>query len=112
MRWADVCAFAAFALTAAGAAGAQVPSTVDTCVDVRIGDARAYDCLNRALQRMVPRHRFSVEADAPVTATLPPNAVGTFSRAATEERLGTSFGHSVIPQRPAAVFLSPLPTAR
>jgi len=84
---------------------AQQAPRGDTCVDVRIGDARAYDCLNRQLERAVPRRRFSAATDAPSVAA-PATAVGTFSEAATRERLGTAFGHSVQPQRPPPVVWS------
>jgi hypothetical protein len=74
---------------------------------VEIGTERSYGCLNSQLARMVPRARGAVP-DADITATSPAPAVGTYNQAATRQRLGTSFGRSAIPQRPAApVFIPP-----
>lgn len=98
-----------------GAAPTQVGAqgsagTTTTCVDVRIGDARAYDCLNQRLRDSVPQRRYSA-ADAPYASNSPPHVVGTFNEAATRQLLGNSFGRSVIPQRPASAFGGPNPLA-
>ncbi len=87
---------------------AQPAPASDTCVDVRIGDSRAYDCLNRQFERAIPRRRFSAAADAPAAAA-PATTVGTFNEAATQQRLGTALGHSVEPQRsPPVAYSAPL----
>ena len=87
---------------------AQPAPASETCVDVRIGDARSYDCLNRQLERAIPQRRFSAGTDSP-GATVPPTEANTFNQAATQERLGNAFGHSVLPQRPPpTVYSSPL----
>jgi hypothetical protein len=74
-----------------------------TCVDVRIGSERYYDCINLQLRAQVPQRRFSASTDAPLNAAAPAPTVGSFSESATRESLGSSFGHSVRPQRPAPI---------
>lgn len=89
---------AALALIAAGPASAQQAST---CVDVQIGSDRHYACLNGLLRQSVPQPRASA-ADTPWSAaTTPSYAVGGFNQQATRQMLGTNFGRSVVPQRPA-----------
>jgi hypothetical protein len=111
---------AAIAMTAviSGAVAQRTPTTTapptsqSLCVDVKIGDEAFYSCLNDQLRRLTEQGRFS-STDVPIGVTSPPNQVGTFNQAATAERLGTSFGHSVIPQRPPPpVFTNPLVTPR
>jgi hypothetical protein len=79
-------------------AHAQEARGSDTCVDVRVGTERAYDCLNQALARSVPQR--PTPAVPPVTASSSAPATGLFNESATRERLGTNFGHSAQPQRP------------
>jgi hypothetical protein len=84
------------------------PTATTSCVDVRIGDERYYNCLNRQLESAIPQKRFST-GDAPVDATMPAPAAGLYDQAATREQLGSSFGHSSHPQRPPeAQFPAPL----
>ena len=68
-----------------------------SCIDVQVGSARSYDCINRALRRTVGAAR-AVPQPPSLTATSAPNRVGTFNQAATREYLGSSFGRSAIPQ--------------
>jgi hypothetical protein len=83
-----------------------------TCVDVKIGDEQFYNCLNERLRRLTAQPRFS-STDTTINAFSPAPQVGTFNEAATSERLGSAFGHSVIPQRPPPpVFQSPLVNGR
>ncbi len=99
---------AAGAVAVAPVSRALAETTQDVCVDVRIGQEPFYSCLNRKLEEMVPNRRES-SADAPITASSPAPAVGTFNQAATRQQLGTSFGHSIVPQRPPPpVFYNPL----
>ena len=78
-----------------------------SCVDVRIGSDRFYDCVNHDLRGMVPKRRFSAE-DLPYPADAPPTVLNLFNQAATRQRLGTAFGHSAYPQRgPAPVLVPP-----
>jgi hypothetical protein len=106
--WPVVALFFGSLLVAGPASFGQTPDqkTPQSCVDVKIGSDRAYNCLNRELQRMVPGKRFSSQ-DAPYSATSPAPEVGTFNQAATRERLGSAFGNSVVPQRPPAPVFTP-----
>ena len=86
-----------------GTAAAQ-PSH-DTCVDVQVGTAQSYDCLNQKLQataRQTPK--VSSETAAPYNADSPSNVTGQFNESATRNRLGGNFGRSVTPERPATNF--------
>lgn len=86
-----------------GSAAAQ-PSH-DTCVDAQVGTAQSYDCLNQKLQataRQTPK--VSSESAAPYNANSPSNVTGQFNESATRNRLGSNFGHSVTPERPATSF--------
>jgi hypothetical protein len=86
----------------------QTTETKQSCVDVKIGMEQYYSCLNQRLQSGIEQHRFT-SRDAPYSATSAAPAVGGFNEAATRERLGNAFGHSVIPQRPPPPnFSSPL----
>jgi hypothetical protein len=86
----------------------QTAQTKQSCVDVKIGMEQYYSCLNRQLQSGIGQHRFT-SRDAPYSAASPDPEVGSFNEAATRERLGNAFGHSVIPQRPPPPnFSSPL----
>jgi hypothetical protein len=83
-----------------------------TCVDVRIGDQRSYDCLDQQLAREAQQSH-APAAIPSLSAASPALSVGGYNQAATHERLGTSFGHSAIPQRPPpAQFPSPLTQIR
>jgi len=83
------------------------------CIDLRIGDERYYDCLNRLLRESVPSGGRTSAADAPYSAaTTPSYAVGGFNQQATRQMLGNSFGTSIVPQRvPDAFGLPPLARA-
>jgi len=99
--------------TAQRQAGGQTQGASETtCVDVKIGDENYYNCLNERLRRLTLQPRFS-SSDTAINAFSPAPQVGTFNQAATSERLGSAFGHSVIPQRPPPpVFSSPLVNGR
>ena len=85
------------------------PQQKETCVDVKVGSAQAYDCLNQQLAGIAQNtHRFSSDSDAPYGATFTPaNKTGQYNQDATRERLGTNFGHSVTPERPNRVYAAP-----
>jgi hypothetical protein len=85
----------------AGAAWAQ-PSH-DSCVDVQVGSAQSYACINQQLQG-VAREAQKSSGAAPYTAQSPANQTGQFNEAATRERLGGNFGKSVTPVRPAGNY--------
>ncbi len=81
------------------------PPSHDTCVDVAVGTAASYACINQQLQQASQNsQRFSSDGSAPYNATSPSNVTGQFNEDATRNRLGTNFGKSVTPQRPVQTF--------
>jgi precorrin-4 methylase len=72
-----------------------------SCVDVQIGGVQSYGCINQEM-RQIAQTAPKVTIMPDVQASSPAPATGTFNRAATQERLGDAFGHSIVPQRPAA----------
>lgn len=88
----------------AGAALAQPAH--DSCVDVRVGSAQSYDCINQKLGAVAREAQRTPGADAPYTAQSPGNVTGQFNEDATRERLGANFGKSVTPYRPPASVLN------
>jgi hypothetical protein len=82
------------AMMFAGSAYAQ-PSH-DTCVDVQVGTAQSYACIN---QKLAAEARQAQKT--PSAGGLPPaNQTGQFNEDATRNRLGANFGKSVTPARP------------
>jgi hypothetical protein len=82
-----------------------VAQTQQTCVDVKVGTAQSYNCLNQQLGAIATQgHKSSSEADAPYSATSPSNVTGQFNESATRNRLGANFGRSVTPERPATSY--------
>jgi hypothetical protein len=96
---------AALAALAAGPVGAQ--SSHESCVDVTVGTAQSYACLNQRLGTVARQAHQGTQEDAPYNATSPGNVTGQFNQDATRERLGANFGHSVTPQRPAPAAPAP-----
>jgi hypothetical protein len=92
-----------------GAAGADAQPTQQSCVDVKVGTAQSYSCLNQRLGAVARQAHEGTQTDAPYSATSPSNVTGQFNEDATRERLGTSFGHSVTPQRPPVANPPALP---
>jgi hypothetical protein len=86
------------AALAPAAAGSQTPARDPSCVDVQAGSARSFDCINRQLRAKAANEHPSGEDDGVVSATSAPNRAGTFNQSATREYLGSSFGHSAVPQ--------------
>jgi len=78
-------------------AKAQTP-TGETCVEAQVGTEQAYSCLNDQLARLAGTAHGGYAAV--LSAQSPAPATGTFSYAATAERMGNAFGRSVIAQRP------------
>jgi hypothetical protein len=82
------------------------------CINVQVGDARAPDlaCLNAELALSVEdqlRRNAALQVMVEGVAPSSPTSQGLYNQAATRERLGDSFGHSVIPQRPSPVYINP-----
>jgi hypothetical protein len=81
------------------------PQTQQSCVDVQVGSAQSYDCLNQRLQAVARQaQKSSAGADAPYSATSPGNVTGQFNESATRNRLGANFGKSVTPERPVTTY--------
>lgn len=103
---------AAILLIAAAATNAHA-QTKQTCVDVQVGTAQSYDCLNQQLQQTARRAASASGAtQAPYSATSPSNVTGQFNESATRNRLGGNFGRSVTPQRPPGSLSAPAGSPR
>jgi hypothetical protein len=96
-----------------------VPAAAEppACVEVRVGEERVFDwhCLNARLAVQVETERNrQAQAAAALAASQPsgPAELNLFDEAATAQRLGSSFGHSVIPERPVETFRNPLEVKR
>jgi len=103
---------ASFGATAAEPDGTHAPAP-EVCVTATIGgDPNLYlNCLNQDLAHEAARQADrQAQLQAVVGNSLPssPTGQGLFNETATHERLGTSFGHSVYPQRPPVQFTNPL----
>jgi hypothetical protein len=109
MRFAVVLG-ALFGLATPAVAAPEAPNSMQACVDVQIGNDRtAYlNCLNDVMQRRVELEHAVPQAEAPIDAQSPSNQVGTFNAAAAQQRMGSSYGKSAVPQRPSQVFVSPI----
>ncbi len=91
------------AATSAASAQPAPPATKDTCVDVQVGTAQSYDCLNQQFKHAAQNaQRFSSDGSAPYGATSPSNVTGQFNESATRNRLGSNFGKSVTPEQNVA----------
>ena len=90
------------------AAHAQAPGPDRSCLDVQVGSARSFDCITRGLRAQV-QSVHPPQDDTIVTATSPANRVGTFNQSATREYLGSSFGHSAVPQAHPQTTAAPPP---
>jgi hypothetical protein len=84
------------------------------CVDVTIDRSAYLDCLNAMFrQAVIPQQSAAAAGPALANPALanpapanpaaaPAPALGTYNQAAIREMLGSSFGHSVEPARPAS----------
>jgi hypothetical protein len=107
MRFAVAACLLCLAATTAFAQPAASPSAApskDTCVNVQVGTAQSYDCLNQQFKRAAENaQRFSSDGNAPYSATTSPsNVTGQFNESATRNRLGSNFGRSVTPEQDVA----------
>ncbi|HWC63724.1 MAG TPA: hypothetical protein VG501_08880 [Rhizomicrobium sp.] len=80
------------------------------CVDVEIGQdkAAALNCMNDAIRAQVEHTQGMPSLSPPTDARSPGNQVGTFNNQAAQEQMGSAYGTSSKPQRPKAVFVSPV----
>jgi len=108
MRW----AFIALAVLAAvspaigqqGSGSVDLPPLVneapaENCVEVEIGNAKTYDCLNSKLKEL--------STSVPAVPNLPPfdarsrdTSIGIVNVPAVRQQYGPNFGKSVVPYRP------------
>ncbi len=100
---------AAMAQDAQEVPAAQVEDDdADSCVEVVVNGERtpSYACLTQKLRPTAPPR--TADGAPPGLASeaitqRPSNQLGLFNRAATEHRMGNTFGTSVYPQRPPPV---------
>jgi hypothetical protein len=76
-------------------------STHENCVDVQVGTAQSYDCINQKLQAISREAHQPPSSAAPDIGTIPANQTGQFNENAIRDRLGANYGKSVIPPQPA-----------
>ncbi|MFH0129391.1 hypothetical protein ACGLHS_04225 [Variovorax sp. VaC1] len=83
-------------------------ANADSCVEVVVNGERtpSYACLTQKLRPTAPPR--TADGAPPGLASeaitqRPSNQLGLFNRAATEHRMGNTFGTSVYPQRPPPV---------
>lgn len=84
---------------------AETPTASRGCIDVQVGQSRAlaYGCLNQQLQGSDPRAAKGLRERIDPVQQLQrqaPNQMGLATPAATSTRMGSTFGNSVVPQRP------------
>ena len=87
----------------AWAAPQEAPASRASCMEVEVNGERApaYDCLSQQLsptKRADNGHPAQLGSEAIINR--PSNQLGLYNRAATEHRMGNTFGTSVLPQRP------------
>jgi hypothetical protein len=100
------------ALLGPASSGADEPVRPDAsapCVDVQVGGEHAGDlaCLNQMLRAFAARQQ-GVTVAAPVGTGSSSTAVGAANQAAAQQKMGSAFGKSAVPQRPHRVYVSPL----
>ncbi len=86
--------------------GGQPPPmrTFERCVDVEIGGARSYGCLNETLRRDVDKVAPSLNLP-PIDARSSDTRLGIVNIPAVQQQYGSNFGRSVVPFRmPQPVF--------
>jgi hypothetical protein len=102
MAFGGVDALAADAIAAPAAA---------PCVEVTVNGERApsFDCMTDKLRPTAPPQGTAQQGmGSEAIVQRPSNQLGLFNRAATEHRMGNTFGTSVYPQRPPVVAPSSL----
>lgn len=88
-------------------AASEQPSSGDVqrCIEVQIGNEKSFDCFNQSFRRQVDRVN-PVLNQPPISAGSSDTRVGAVNVPAVRQQYGTSFGRSVIPQRPAPPIFS------
>ena len=72
--------------------------TFERCVDVEIGGARSYGCLNEHLRRDVDKVAPSLNLP-PIDARSSDTRIGVVNIPAVQQQYGSNFGRSVVPFR-------------
>jgi hypothetical protein len=80
----------------------------ERCVDVTIGDEKAFGCMNEKLKGEVDRVNPPILNIPPIDARSPDLKVGVVNVPAVQQQYGKNFGVSAFPYRPPPpVFVSP-----
>jgi len=115
-----LCSLSALPIAHAGSASgdtkADTNAGADACIDVEVNGQRtlSIQCLNEQLR---PRGTADRLQTAPSLAServgaMPSNQLGLYNRAALINRMGSNFGRSAHPYRPAPVESPPPPLLR
>jgi hypothetical protein len=81
---------------------------VRRCIEVEIGEARSYECLNAELAHRA-ENAGAASLPPPVTAASPDIRTGVANVPALRQQYGPNFGTSVVPYRPpVATYTTPL----
>jgi hypothetical protein len=100
------------AVVAGTVGAAETDSAADpACVNVQLAPGVGFDCLNERLARQVRRQadrRALLAITEQPLSSATPSELGLYTQAATRQRLGNAFGHSVYPQRPVSQYHDPL----
>ena len=90
-------------LASLAGSSAAAHAAAPNCVDVQVGSARSYDCINQALKGDVASSRAAPDPST-LDATSPAPRIGLYNQAGTREHLGANFGISAFPARPQTTF--------
>lgn len=101
--------WALLACAVVGLGPGAAPARADTalpapgCIELEVNGERVpdYACISRLLAPAAALPRAAVQTEAERLLRQPPSALGLANRAATQQRMGNSFGVSTQPQRPA-----------
>jgi hypothetical protein len=92
--------------------GQTPPATVhERCVEVEIGGARSFGCLNQKLKREADRAN-PITNVAPLDAKSPDTKIGIVNLPGVQQQYGRNYGVSVVPYRPPPLLFSPPPARR
>ena len=76
------------------------PTARERCVEVEIGGARSFGCLNQTLKRDVEKVNPTLNLP-PIDARSGDTKIGIVNLPGVQQQYGQNYGHSVIPYRPA-----------
>jgi hypothetical protein len=110
MKYMAICVMAVLSIATPALSQETAKAKPAPCVDVEIGQDRAaaLNCMNDAIRAQVEHTQGTPSFSAPTDARSPGNQVGTFNNQAAQQQMGNAYGVSSKPQRPKAVFLSPV----